>query len=1578
MIAATMFFGVVLSGDYFKNTFIEDHTPVLKVEAAPTDFILEFTTTSASQTIFLPFRGTTNVTIDWNNDASPVTHQVSANAQFTYPLPGTYQIVISGSITTFGFQTEQWGNLAQSNGRLMKVVQWGSTGVTSLSGMFFAANNLNFIPDHIPTTVTDLSYLFHQKNVWTEPLNNLSSWDVSRVTNFSHMFNSAGTFNTDISGWNTSAATNMSTMFYLITSAFNQNLNGWDVSKVTNFQDMWNRARNANPIISNWVPSSATNMSGMFLAANKFNRNISSWNVSNVTNLAGIFWEASLFNSPLNDWDVSNVTNMTQVFRFASAFNQPLNNWDVSNVTNFSNMFEAASVFNQDISGWNVSMGTNFGTMFSGARAFNAPIGSWNVSAATSLGEMFSNAVAFNQPLNSWNVSNVTSMFATFFGATSFNQPLNNWNVGKVTHFSSMFRSSNFNQDISSWNVSAGTNFGSMFAGNQVFNHPLNTWNISAATSLNGMFENARSFNQPLFNWNTANVTDMANMFKDAVIFDQDITGWNTSKVLDMGGMFNGAKVFNQNISTWNVSKVTNFGRMFASTDLFNQPIGAWTTTAALYTNEMFNNAKAFNSYVGEWQMDRVINMSSMFAGTSIFNSDISGWTFTANQYTAYMFSGNQVFNQPIGDWDMSKVITMEAMFQNSVFNQPIGNWNTGNVTNMFKMFQSNKVFNQPIGNWNVSKVQYFREMFQYADVFNQDLPWTTTALNLVWNMFDGAKAFNGDVSSWNMTLVTSLSQMFLNAESFNQPLDSWNVSNVTSFNMTFKGAKVFNRPLLSWNTSKVNDMDRVFEDATAFDQDLGNWDFQLVVNMYNFMGGTVNLNPLNYDSILQRLSEQTITLQTFWSRNELSFGQSKYSKVAKALKDQLIANRSWIIRDGGELRLTITANDEEIYFGEDEPTYSVAYTGLVTGAGEDTMTNNYVFTRTPGSDVGTYTISVTGGDETYYYVSYDTGTLEILKPEIDVSEITWYYVNPFTYDTTTHTVTLVGVPNLVTVTYENNTATNAGTYSASVTITYDTDNYELVGTIEPLTWVIDKATYDLTGVTWSYEGTPFTYDQDMHEVTVSGLPDGVTVSTYDGNSASEPGTYTATVTLVGDTTNYEVPVLEGITWEIFAPTFTVTFDSRGGSSIGSITGIFGSSITAPSNPTRAGFIFNGWSTAIPATMPNGNLALTASWLSISANDYSIDNLDDVLDLSEFEGQDVTVELIVDLLENTDLSEADLATLEAYLRENIGGNVESVLFDIRLLLSLQDDEIEITDIESGFDIDLPVPPEFQGKDIYVIQFINGVATTIEGVYDETTQTIRFRVSGLGTYALAYESANPLTAIAIGGGAIGAGLLGWLFFVLLGKRRRSKKVPTIAAEIEEDESMEDVTIFQKPIAIKQAFYDTLTAEEKAEFRLYFVDDTPQHLVKELVYQVGQMNEAFFMDVYRYLYRYRKLISLSLLNKLTDYGRMVAAKQPKAQSMIYDVATKISYARRKDPVFLQAAIQFARQDIALQRNVLKPRKKFVYSFYRLSIILEKQKEVKEALVLVNEALARELSDRTKGGFERRKAKLKNLKG
>ncbi|PKK99959.1 MAG: hypothetical protein CVV56_08385, partial [Tenericutes bacterium HGW-Tenericutes-1] len=73
---------------------------------------------------------------------------------------------------------------------------------------------------------------------------------------------------------------------------------------------------------------------------------------------------------------------------------------------------------------------------------------------------------------------------------------------------------------------------------------------------------------------------------------------------------------------------------------------------------------------------------------------------------------------------------------------------------------------------------------------------------------------------------------------------------------------------------------------------------------------------------------------------------------------------------------------------------------------------------------------------------------------------------------------------------------------------------------------------------------------------------------------------------------------------------YTITFNSNGGSSVTSITQDYDTSVSAPSNPTRTGYTFNGWYSDAGlttlysfSTMPAQNFTLYAKW---TINQYTI------------------------------------------------------------------------------------------------------------------------------------------------------------------------------------------------------------------------------------------------------------------------------------------------------------------------------------------------------------------------------------
>ena len=210
------------------------------------------------------------------------------------------------------------------------------------------------------------------------------------------------------------------------------NIGDWDVSRVTNMTHLFRMYPKFNEPLNNWDVRNVIGMEGMFIGCKLFNQPLHSWKVSKVKYMMSMFYECTNFDKSLNDWDVSNVTDISKMFYGCKNFDKPLNNWIVSKVTDMSYTFAKCTLFNQSLNNWDIRKVTNIQHMFENCAMFNGSLNDWNTSRIFAMDSAFYNCKRFNQPLNHWDVRNVRGMSLMFSGCTMFNQPLNNWDVRNV------------------------------------------------------------------------------------------------------------------------------------------------------------------------------------------------------------------------------------------------------------------------------------------------------------------------------------------------------------------------------------------------------------------------------------------------------------------------------------------------------------------------------------------------------------------------------------------------------------------------------------------------------------------------------------------------------------------------------------------------------------------------------------------------------------------------------------------------------------------------------------------------------------------------------------------------------------------------------------------------------------------------------------------------------------------------------------------------------------------------------------------------------------------------------------------
>ena len=356
--------------------------------------------------ITLPLRGEVDVTVDWG-DSTTDTFNTDGNYNHSYATEGEYNVLISGNLQGFGgrYQTP-----FENSYKLTKVISFGDLAIENLAYGFENAKNLTEVPNSIPSTIENLS----------------------------NTFNSCDSFNQDISSWDVSNVTDMSGLF-AYNQSFNQNIDSWDVSNVTDMSEMFLWATSYNQPLDSWDVSSVTNMYYMFTEALLFNQDLNSWNVGNVTNMSKMFgvirsieFSEMAFNGDITSWDVSSVTDMSWMFSSATSFNQDISSWDVSSVSNMNRMFLDADSFNQDLNAWDISSVEEMNFIFGETASFNGDISSWNITNIENLTGLFMRAEAFNQDISTWDMSNVKKMEFMLSEATSFDQSLGEWKLDNL------------------------------------------------------------------------------------------------------------------------------------------------------------------------------------------------------------------------------------------------------------------------------------------------------------------------------------------------------------------------------------------------------------------------------------------------------------------------------------------------------------------------------------------------------------------------------------------------------------------------------------------------------------------------------------------------------------------------------------------------------------------------------------------------------------------------------------------------------------------------------------------------------------------------------------------------------------------------------------------------------------------------------------------------------------------------------------------------------------------------------------------------------------------------------------------
>ncbi|MBQ8623882.1 MAG: InlB B-repeat-containing protein, partial [Oscillospiraceae bacterium] len=253
------------------------------------------------------------------------------------------------------------------------------------------------------------------------------------------------------------------------------------------------------------------------------------------------------------------------------------------------------------------------------------------------------------------------------------------------------------------------------------------------------------------------------------------------------------------------------------------------------------------------------------------------------------------------------------------------------------------------------------------------------------------------------------------------------------------------------------------------------------------------------------------------------------------------------------------------------------------------------------------YTITFdTDGGSAVEAITQDFGTA-VTAPKAPTKEghtfTGWDTVIPATMPAENVTVKAIWAVNQYTITFVDTDGTEIAkiTQNFGTAVTAPTDLTKVGYTFKgwdnlPTTMPAENVTITAK---WKINQYTITFNTDGGSEITDITADFGTAVTKPVDPTKDGYTFTGWVDAQGN--EAEVPTIMPVdgmslkaTWEINQ--YTITFVDTDGTEIDKITQDFGTAVTAPTNPTKTGYTFNGWEPTLPETMPAGNVTITAQW----------------------------------------------------------------------------------------------------------------------------------------------------------------------------------------------------------------------------------------------------------------------------------------------------------------------------------------------------------------------------------------------
>ena len=314
---------------------------------------------------------------------------------------------------------------------------------------------------------------------------------------------------------------------------------------------------------------------------------------------------------------------------------------------------------------------------------------------------------------------------------------------------------------------------------------------------------------------------------------------------------------------------------------------------------------------------------------------------------------------------------------------------------------------------------------------------------------------------------------------------------------------------------------------------------------------------------------------------------------------------------------LTVTANSENITYGDDKPTFSVSYSGFVNNENESVLGGSLVLEcgYVRYGNVGTYSITPIGLTSGNYAITFESGRLKVSKKQItakisllsdsiyvtdhvlSVAKPSVEFSGLVNGDTLTVTYTAVNNETTVATPLTDSTTLEKGVYTVNAVFSGDkAGNYDI--TVTPATLTVKENDGTVTKVAVPDANTGLVYNASNQDGITHNQANYGDYYTVSGTaSAINAGTYSVTVTLKDKTS---------CVWADNNTTADKTYEWTIDRLYLKFSGII--EIDYGGSPTLSQALLRGKLTSTNGTIPTGNAAPSFSSAVARTYDSSTDD----------------------------------------------------------------------------------------------------------------------------------------------------------------------------------------------------------------------------------------------------------------------------------------------------------------------------------------------------------------------------------